>query len=256
MTEPAIEPATESTESSGYVTAYVAEANPLLAPILQHARTRPDATAVIDSGGRTLTFAELARRAASARQSLADAGLAPGDPVYFAIRPGPDALIAGLAVLGAGATIVVADPGAGRELFAVRGALVSAGVGAGGGAGGGAGVGAGGGAGGGTPWAAAEALLHTLTTRPLREAVRRKGLILPDFAALGVARHLHTGRRLPGVPRHSLPLSRLTASHTPPPIPVQDPDRPAVVVFTSGTTAAPRGVVHTQTTLAAGSALI
>lgn len=214
-------------------------ASPLLRSILQHARSQPDAAAVIDRDGRRLTFAELARRAASACQALTDSGLSPGDPVYFAIRPGPEALVAGLAVLGAGATIVVADPGAGPQLLAARAELVGAS-----------------GSEGGTAWAAAESLLHALTTRPLRGIVRRRGLLLPDFAALGVTRHLHTGRRLPGVPRRSLPLARLTKLPAPPPIPAGDADRPALVVFTSGTTAAPRGVVHTQATLAAGSALI
>ncbi|NUP49923.1 MAG: acyl--CoA ligase, partial [Catenulispora sp.] len=91
-------------------------------------------------------------------------------------------------------------------------------------------------------------------------------------------------RWLPGVPKGALTLARLERSASAgraasaglsadsdglsadgpaatavpsagPAVPSVDPDAPALVVFTSGTTAAPRAVVHTRATLAAARAL-
>jgi acyl-CoA synthetase (AMP-forming)/AMP-acid ligase II len=66
-------------------------------------------------------------------------------------------------------------------------------------------------------------------------------------------RHLYTGRWLPGVPSGALALARLTRGEAPEPGTdgVGRPDAPAAVIFTSGTTARPRAVVHTQASLAA-----
>lgn len=192
--------------------------------------------AVIDRAGRTLGFDALDRRIAATRAGLLAAGMEPGDSVFFAVRPGVDALVLGSAVLDLGATIVVADPGAGAELFAARAALVRES--------------------GGQVWAAAESLLSALTARrSVRSFVRRRGLTLPDFSELGAARHIRTGRWLPGVPRGANSLARLEGS-APREVPPVDPDRRALVVFTSGTTAAPRAVVHTHGTLAASRQLL
>ncbi|MGW5400536.1 AMP-binding protein, partial [Streptomyces sp. NPDC003952] len=82
--------------------------------------------------------------------------------------------------------------------------------------------------------------------RPL--ARRAAGLELPELAGLG-APVATVGRRLPGcAPRLDRHAGRLGV----PPRFTGDGDADAVIVFTSGTTARPRAVVHTRASLDAG----
>ncbi|MFF3072773.1 class I adenylate-forming enzyme family protein [Kitasatospora sp. NPDC057904] len=217
--------------------------------IADHARRTPDTAALLDAHG-TLTYAELARQVAATASGLRAAGMSAGDTVMFAVRPGRDALVLGLAVMTAGAAVVVADPGAGAELDAARGRLVTERLTA-------------------PRWLAAESWLCALAARTTgRTLLRRLGLNLPALADPAL-RLLHTGPRLPGLPPDAIPAATL-AHTTPAPAspgnaapaspadtaPAGDPDRPALVVFTSGTTARPRAVVHSQATLLAGADLL
>ncbi|HEU5108694.1 MAG TPA: class I adenylate-forming enzyme family protein [Micromonosporaceae bacterium] len=201
----------------------------LVEAVLANAGRAPETTALIDARGRRTSYRALAERVRATAGGLRANGFAPGDGLLFSIRPGPDALVLALATVAAGGTIVFVDPGMPADLFTARVELSGA------------------------RWAAAESLLYALGGfGPARAYARRRGLLLPDFGALPV-RHIHSGIRLPGVPRGALSLRRLTGE----PVAAQpDPDAPAVVIFTSGTTARPRAVVHTQRTLSAGLALL
>ncbi|MEU9832208.1 class I adenylate-forming enzyme family protein [Streptosporangium sp. NPDC048047] len=204
-------------------------------------------------------------RAASGHRSgdRTAGGLRPGDGVLFAVRPGVDAVVLALGAVAAGGTLVLADPGLAPGVLTARMAATR------------------------PRWVVAESLLYPLSG-PLSGLARRRGLLLPNLRAplpgLPV-RHLHTGPWLPGVPRGALRLSRIlrgsgagrTGSVPPedrtwpnlptaPGAPVMSgadapdmteisPDQPATVIFTSGTTARPRGVVHTRGSLAAGLAM-
>ncbi|QIK83945.1 class I adenylate-forming enzyme family protein [Sanguibacter sp. HDW7] len=185
---------------------------------------------------RALTFRELADRIEAVARGLRSRGLEPGGRVLFSIRPRLDGIVTALGIARAGGTVVFVDPGSTPELFAARVRAAR------------------------PTHAATESLLHALSRGPLRAVARSRGLALPGYATLPVT-HVHSGPWLPGVPRGSVPVARLrrgsaapAASHRlagdlPPP----DPRAPMLVVFTSGTTAAPRAVVHSGATLAAAT---
>jgi acyl-CoA synthetase (AMP-forming)/AMP-acid ligase II len=187
--------------------------------------------------------------------------------VLFAVRPGVDAVVLALGAVAAGGTLVLADPGLAPDVLAARLAITR------------------------PKWVVTESLLYTLSG-PLRGLARRRGLLLPnlrDPLPGWPVRHLYTGPWLPGVPRGALRLSVILGSpgssapatsstpgrtgtpgtqtapgmlgtrtgqngHGPygPPGGSPTADQPAAVIFTSGTTARPRGVVHTRGSLAAG----
>ncbi|MBL0887661.1 AMP-binding protein [Myceligenerans indicum] len=202
-----------------------------------------------------VTFAALADRVERTAAGLTAAGMSPGDRVLFSIRPRPEGIILCLAVIHAGGSIVFVDPGSTPELFAARLAAAN------------------------PRWAATEALLYLASAGPLARVARARGLLLPAYSRLPV-RHLYSGRWLPGVPKGARRVARLAESTTvtdsersvgpgaagpapagpghADPAPAKSAgqasaevvaDREALVVFTSGTTAEPRAVVHTTASL-------
>ncbi|PTU57623.1 long-chain fatty acid--CoA ligase [Sphaerisporangium cinnabarinum] len=179
-----------------------------------------------------VTYADLARRVEATATALAAGGLAPGDRALFSVRPRPAGVVLALGVVRAGGTIVFVDPGSTPELFAAR--VHAAGP----------------------SLATTESLLYAVSRGPLRRLARSRGLLLPDYASLPL-RHVHAGPWLPGVPRGSRAARRLAASPVDrAALPPLDPDREALTVFTSGTTAQPKAVVHTAGSLLAGCDLL
>ncbi|TMQ97460.1 acyl--CoA ligase [Actinomadura soli] len=205
----------------------------LVRRLLDQAARTPGAIALVSGDGTELTYGELRRRVLAVRHGLLAAGLAPGDGVLFSVRPSPESLVLALGVVAAGGVVVFADPGAGPEMFSARLRLAR------------------------PRWSAAESMLYAGSRlRPVRAYARRRGLLLPNLADLeipgeGPMRHIHVGRRLPGVPRDALSFQHLADGDAPDLVSAIDPDAPAAVIFTSGTTADPCAVVHTQASLAA-----
>lgn len=194
----------------------------------EQARQYPDAPALGMIGEKPLSYGELDALITTVANRLHTNGFRPGDRMLFSIRPCVDAVALIFGTIAAGGTIVFVDPGVGPELFARRLAVVE------------------------PTWAATESLLYLLSG-PLQRIGRARGLALPAFGRLPV-RHIHSGPKLPGTPGASIPLRRLFQPANNDTANQVGPDTDALIVFTSGTTADPKAVVHTRGSLGAGLA--
>ncbi|GAA2476057.1 class I adenylate-forming enzyme family protein [Terrabacter carboxydivorans] len=201
----------------------------VVAAVLARAADDPGRIAIRDHRRRSVTFGELAAGITGVASHLTSTGLVAGDGVLLAVRPSPRAVAAALGVVLAGGVVVVADPGAGEALLDVRRRTVPVRA------------------------AVADTVVHAATRRPLSSLLARlpatSGLRLPDLSSAGLV-HVVTGPRLPGVPRRATRWEHLPREVAVPE--PEDPVRDALVVFTSGSTTAPRAVVHTVASLSAG----
>jgi acyl-CoA synthetase (AMP-forming)/AMP-acid ligase II len=163
-------------------------------------------------------------------RGLVRAGLAPGDHVLFAVRPGIDTIVFMLAIVQAGGVLVAADLGIGDTLFASQMAMIQ------------------------PRWVVADSLLLAASRyRLLRRLARARGLSLLPLEQLTRARCIGVGPWLPGdgCTITGASIERLGARRGIAALPARAPEDPLIVVFTSGTTAAPKAVVHSARSIAA-----
>jgi acyl-CoA synthetase (AMP-forming)/AMP-acid ligase II len=192
----------------------------VLEQLLAACDRHPDAPALAD-----LSYAQLKQRVLGTAAGLIERGFEPGDRVLFSVRPRVDGICLALGIVAAGGVVVFADPGAGEAMFRARAGLAA------------------------PRWVAAESLLYLASTGPLRPIARSRGLELPSYATVVPdARHVFAGMRLPGVPSGAVSIARLTGSTTP----RGSEQDAALIIFTSGTTANPKAVVHSRASLAHG----
>lgn len=204
----------------------------LLRRVLDRAHARPGQVAIIESR-RTITYGELARQIEAVQVQLRLHGLETGDAALFAVRPGIASIVLLSGLMLAGATVVGVDPGVDQRILAERLRLVK------------------------PRWAVAESLVYAAAAAgPLRWLLARRGLQFPPLRTLA-ERLVRVGRRWPGVPP-AIAFSRLIGA--PPaacePFGPLRAERPVLVLFTSGTTAAPKAVEHTARSLSACCSIV
>jgi acyl-CoA synthetase (AMP-forming)/AMP-acid ligase II/pimeloyl-ACP methyl ester carboxylesterase len=199
-------------------------APPLWQGLVDRAAATPDAVAVAEVGGDTVTWAELDRRVQGAAHRLISGGVAPGDRVALLIPPSIDLTVAVYAVWRAGAAIVVADKGLGVR--GLRSALRSADVD------------------------------HVIGSRQGLLAASVMGLPHSRFRAdsrFQAGSRFRAGTIPAGTAmEHATPSSPGLA----PSLPTPAPDAEAAVVFTSGATGPAKGVLYLHTQVAAQIAVI
>ncbi|MFV2021059.1 class I adenylate-forming enzyme family protein [Micromonospora sp. LOL_023] len=193
--------------------------------VLRADRHRPALLAAAPLTGRPRVLAnagELAELADRYAAALHRHGLAAGDTLGVAVRPGPRSLAVLLAAYRLGLRVAVLDPTAGPQVLTARLALARPAL------------------------VLADAAAQAVAgwAAPL---ARRAHLALPDLTRIAPVRTV--GRRLPGC------AAALPAGSGPLPA-VFEGDGDAVIIFTSGTTSQPRAVVHSRAGLAAGMAAV
>ncbi|WP_200939108.1 AMP-binding protein [Modestobacter sp. Leaf380] len=188
--------------------------------LLDALRDRPGAPALL--GRRPTTRGELADLADGYAAALHHRGLGEGDTLALAVRPGGRALALVLAALRLRVRVAVVDPGAGPDVVTARLALARPAL------------------------VVADPVVQAAAGWAAPVA-RRLGLSLPRLELLAPVATV--GRRLPGTAPALEPRSGPAPDR-------RGDDADAVVVFTSGTTAAPRAVVHTVASMSAGMAAV
>lgn len=199
-----------------------------------HAAASPDAVAVRESSGATITRAALVSNIDRAIAGLLREGFCAGDTALFSVRPGIAAVTLVLAVHELRGVLLPMDPGVSDALFEYRMQLLA------------------------PRWVFAESVLLTAPGGLLHRLLKLRGVQFAPLGGLRGARYIHVGMRLPGMPRSrsyesllkSAPRSQTTedlASHAE----GASDDEPAFIVCTSGTTSHPKAVVHSRRSLRA-----
>ncbi|HWQ14408.1 MAG TPA: long-chain fatty acid--CoA ligase [Roseiflexaceae bacterium] len=217
---------------------HAVEVPPITLPELlaDAARAHPTAPAVLFYG-RTISYAELDALATRFAAGLLRAGLAPGERIVLVLPNVPQAVIGYYGALRAGAVVVLTNP-----IFEAGGLIRQ------------------------VEDAQAASLLALSMFHPLIAQVRARTPIerviytnLKEFLPRSqrqlftLLRQEREGHRVPEEEaRRSLWLAHLLEAGAGP-LPPLDPDAPAVLLYTGGTTGEPKGVLHTHRSLVANA---
>lgn len=201
----------------------------LLTRLEAEAARAPHQAAIIDAGGRVTTRRQFADRVAAIAAGFRAAGLEPGDRVLFAVRPSAEAIALIAALYDLRSAVVAAQMGVGDSVFASQMRLAA------------------------PKWVVAESvLLAAMNSGLVRRIVRLRGGLLPAWPGIAGTRMVRVGRWLPGTNAMSLDeIVKRGAGAAPVPPQTLDDELPGFIVFTSGTTATPKAVVHSRRSMSA-----
>jgi len=176
---------------------------------------RKDLVALMDTRGKEVTFRELPRLVDTIADSLISEGLDEGDRVIILIRPSIEAVLYFFAVSRAGGVVVLADPAMGREVFAGRVGLAR------------------------PTLVIMDPLIGFVSGSAVAgRIIRWLGTEIPDadvYSGMSVL----ISKSLSSLRNHKKNIRGKYVEER------MDDSADALIVFTSGTTSVPKGVVHT-----------
>ena len=191
------------------------------------AKKQPDVQA-IELSGKSISFQELWRNIELVSTNAYRLGYQPGDTFIFASKPTPKTICLVLGLIRAGLRVGLLDPFTAVNSFQVRIGLLE------------------------PKLVIAESTLFAIGAKKASLLRKLLKIVIADFGSIPRADFYFTGFKLPFLPSQARssgreffrPVSALT-----PIVRVKDSD--SIVVFTSGTTADPKGVVHSLESISA-----
>jgi acyl-CoA synthetase (AMP-forming)/AMP-acid ligase II len=202
--------------------------NSTIEQLQEQAQRQPGKDCLLDTRGRSLTYQELTSTVDQVAQGLARSGFKAGDKVLFLVRPSVEAVILSLVVMRLGGVMVAADIAMGEESFKSRVRLVN------------------------PQWVMTERILLVLSRFKLAKRIlKTRGTEIPEISSISGARmvvvgstYIPSGNAVSCEKLKNVPLQPFTEEDL-------GAGQDALIVFTSGTTSLPKGVVHTQGSVAA-----